>query len=241
MAASTNPRDAEDGALDALGEMPDASILPTASQGTDLGPDLEKERARLASEIHDGLTQAVATAILELEILEKVIERDPHEAIEMLAEARAELRDSMAELRSILFDLQGDHAEVPEVPLTAFIADVVRRWRLEAKISVSGDMTKAPKPTRSVAYLVVREGVSNAAKHSGTRNVSVRIRTTPSEVAVAIEDPGRGFRPSDQPSKHFGMRMLERRVAEVDGTLEVSSSSSGGTRVSARLPIGGTR
>jgi signal transduction histidine kinase len=66
---------------------------------------LLRERNRWAYEIHDGVTQAVTTSVLELEALTHKIERDPKEAIETLAISKAEIRKSLSELRGILFDL----------------------------------------------------------------------------------------------------------------------------------------
>ncbi len=212
-----------------------------AGSATALRPGLEallaKERTRLACEIHDGLTQAVAAAILELEVLEQVIERDPAEAARMLSTARAEIRDSMTDLRNLLFGLQSDGSEEPEIPLTAYVHDVAGRWRIGAEVSVSGDLSRAPDDIRSAVYLVVREGMANAAKHSGSKKVSVDVRVNPHEALVRVKDPGCGLRGEAQDSRHFGMRMMERRVAEAQGALEIDSSPTAGTCVTARFPI----
>ncbi|HXJ66392.1 MAG TPA: histidine kinase dimerization/phosphoacceptor domain-containing protein, partial [Actinomycetota bacterium] len=69
---------------------------------------MTKERTRWADELHDGLTQAVTTAVLELEAMENLIKEDPKAAIEALAASKSEIRKSLSEVRALLFDLQRD-------------------------------------------------------------------------------------------------------------------------------------
>ena len=202
-----------------------------------------KERNRLAYEIHDGVTQAVTTSVLELEALTHKIERDPREAIETLAVSKTEIRKALSELRGILFELSRDKSAEPvaDDPLVKYVQDVVRRWRLPARVTVKGDLHHVPKPLLGAAYVVIREALANAAKHAGARNVTVWVGSAQDELTVEVADTGRGFntgRPrTDRDGRHFGLEMMERRVAEAGGSLEVDSAPGRGTRITARLPI----
>lgn len=202
-----------------------------------------RERTRWAYEIHDGLTQTVTTAVLELEALKERIERDPREAIRVLASTKAEVRKALAELRALLFDLSEDRGPDPrgEEPLTKYVHDVVRRWRLPARVSIEGDLRAAPKRLLGVAYVVIREALANAAKHSGAGSISVRVSATTERVEVRVADTGRGFRPQAvaRNGRHFGLEMIRKRVAEVGGTLDIRSAPGKGTEVIAHLPMGG--
>jgi two-component system sensor histidine kinase DegS len=202
-----------------------------------------KERTRWAYEIHDGLTQAVTTAVLELEALAHRIQRDPQEAIDALTATKTEIRKSLSELRGILFELQREQEreERADEPLTKYVQDVVRRWRLPARITIKGDLHHVPKPLLGAAYVVIREALANAAKHASARSVTVWVGATTEELVVEVEDTGRGFRASQKPGaaepRHFGLEMMKKRVAEVGGTLDVQSQPGRGTQVVARLPI----
>ena len=202
-----------------------------------------KERNRLAYEIHDGVTQAVTTSVLELEALTHKIERDPREAIQTLAVSKTEIRKALSELRGILFELSRDKSSEPieDDPLVKYVQDVVKRWRLPARVTVKGDLHHVPKPLLGAAYVVIREALANAAKHAGARNVSVWVGSSEDELTVEVADTGRGFntgRPrTDREGRHFGLEMMERRVAEAGGSLEVDSAPGRGTRITARLPI----
>ncbi|MDP9341576.1 MAG: sensor histidine kinase [Actinomycetota bacterium] len=206
-----------------------------------------RERNRWASEIHDGLTQVVTTAVLELEAMGQRIERDPQGAIETLTATKAEIRKSLSELRGVLFDLSregGSGGSSSLEPLAKYVDDVVQRWRLPARVSVEGDLPEVPRPVLAAAYVVIRESLANAAKHASPASVSVKVRTTSDEVVVEVGDTGRGFVAFDAPSRarargHFGLDMMKRRVAEVGGTLDIQSTPGEGTRVVARLPVRG--
>ncbi len=202
---------------------------------------MTKQRTRWAYEIHDGVTQVVTTAVLELEGLRRRIEEDPQEAIRILDVVKAELRKTLEQLRGILFDLSEEPAPMEDESLEGYVQDVVRRWRLPADVSVQGELKSIPKPVREAAYVVIRESLANAAKHASSCNVAVRVRTSGEEVEVEVEDGGRGFDTAGagRRARHFGLEMMKRRVEEVNGTLDVESSPGKGTRVVARLPVRG--
>jgi len=203
---------------------------------------LDRERTRMAYALHDGLTQSVAGAVLELEALHRRVERDPAEALRSLERSKTEIRKSLAELRSMLFDLsQSAEERKPAEPLTRYIEDVVKRWRLPARVAVEGDLTDVPARVLSVAYVVIREALANAAKHSAGSNVTVSIATNEQDLMVIVGDGGQGFTRHDEEAaraaNHIGLDMLRRRVVEVGGKLQVESRPGAGTRVVAQLPL----
>jgi signal transduction histidine kinase len=207
---------------------------------------MSRERTRWADELHDGLTQAVTTAVLELEAMENLIKEDPRAAIEALAASKSEIRKSLSELRALLFDLQRDSPadSRSDEPLTKYVNDVVKRWRLPARVTVTGDLREVPKPSLGAAYVVIREGLANAAKHAGAGQVSVWVNAVPDGLTVEVADTGRGFAANattnEGPGHHFGLGMMHRRVEEAGGTLDVRSAPGKGTRVVARLPVRGS-
>jgi signal transduction histidine kinase len=204
---------------------------------------MSRERNRWAYEIHDGLTQAVTTAVLELEALERQIEQDPVAARRALAATRSEIRKSLSEVRAILYELHGDEKATGPVdePLTKYVNDVVSRWRLPARVSVSGDLHGVPKHVQGVAYVVIREALANAAKHAAAGAVTISVSATDQHVTVEVGDTGKGFDPTAGQSgvarRNFGLEMIRKRVAEVGGTISVHSAPGRGTRVVAQLPV----
>ena len=199
------------------------------------------ERTKWAMRIHDGLTQSVTSAILELQTLRRRIGADPAEAVAALAEIEAELRRDLSEIREILFELdEGERREEPS--LARFVTDVVERWKLPARVAVEGDVDHVPERVQEVAHRIIAEALANAAKHSGAPEVNVRLRAEGGELRIEVEDRGAGMGTADiDEDPHFGLRLMRDRAQDIHGTLEIESTPGSGTRVVACLPVGEVR
>lgn len=220
-----------------LGERPEPAVLKLGVAAED---PIERERARMAYAIHDGLTQVVTAAVLDLEWHARRAEISPEEAVDALSSAASELRRALDEIRSLLASLSAEDAGHDQ-PLDEVVRDVIDRWQLPATWSVEGNIKAVPRSVLEAASSVIREGVANAAKHSASSDVAVRVRASRDAVEVRVEDKGKGFHPKETGphAGHIGLEMMRRRVAEVNGTLEIGSSPGKGTRVVARLPVNG--
>ena len=95
----------------------------------------------------------------------------------------------------------------------------------------------------SVAYVVIREALANAAKHAAGQGVTVTLAAGDNDLMVIVGDGGRGFSHEDETAAreahHVGLDLLRRRVGEVGGHLRIESRPGKGTRVIARLPMHG--
>jgi signal transduction histidine kinase len=205
---------------------------------------LHAERSAWAMKIHDGLTQSVTSAILELQSLRARIEADPAVAASDLKVIEDELRKDLREIRGVLSALQnGDAIETANEPTVGtFIDDVVRRWGLHARVSVEGDLRSVPGDVLETAHGIVAEAVANAAKHSGSPDVAVRVRAEGSDLRIEVEDRGRGISATAADTDpHFGLSMMRARAEDIGGTIDIDSTPGNGTRVVACLPVGGAR
>ena len=203
----------------------------------DLDAPVEGDRARLAYAIHDGLTQVITASVLELESLAHRAEIAPSEAVDALRQAVRELRQALDEIRGVLANLTAV-APATAQPIEELLRSVLDRWQLPATWSIEGDLAEVSPSVLEAASSVIREGIANAAKHAGGREVAVRVLASDRSVEVSVEDHGRGFESSqsEHAPGHLGLDMLRRRVADVHGTLDVRSAPGKGTRVVARLP-----
>jgi signal transduction histidine kinase len=195
-------------------------------------------RTRLAYALHDGLTQVVTASVLELEGLARRVELDPAAASESLTEAAARLRDALDEIRALLSGL--DPATGPEESgLERLMNELLERWQLRVRWSVDGDLGRVPAHVVETASAVIREGVTNAAKHGSPEEVTAHVRATPGHIEVVIHDDGQGFDVAGAGRRpgHLGIAMIRRRVEEAGGTLHITSEPGGGTTLRAELPI----
>lgn len=197
-----------------------------------------EERARWAMRIHDGLTQTVTSAVLELQTLRARIVADPRGAVASLSAVEAAIRADLREIRQLLFELYEDQRP-PEPPLAIFVDEMVARWGLPAKVSIEGSPDAAPPIVLEAAHAVIAEALANAAKHAGTPDVVVRIRADADGLRIEVEDHGHGMVDAGDDGPHFGLRLMRVRAEDIGGTVEIGSTPGGGTRVVALLPVGG--
>jgi two-component system nitrate/nitrite sensor histidine kinase NarX len=198
---------------------------------------LLQERTDWAIHIHDGLTQSVTSAILELQGLQHRIRTEPELVCATLKEIEDAIRNDLNQIRQILFELDGGTPH-REPPLATFVSDLVERWHLSARVSIEGEVERIPDVTLETANAIVAEALANAAKHSGAPEVSVRIIAGLDELRIEVEDRGSGVVPPTDDEMHFGLRLLRGRAERIGGTIEIDSKPGSGTRVVAVLPVG---
>jgi signal transduction histidine kinase len=199
-----------------------------------------QERTRWAIRIHDGLTQSVTSAVLELQTLRHRIETEPEAASASLKEIELAIRADLKQIREILFELY-EGTPHREPPIASFVGDLVQRWHLPARVSIEGDVDQISDAELETANAVVAEALANAAKHSGSLEVSVRIRAQRGKLRIEVEDRGQGIEEADDEDRHFGLRLMRSRAEEIGGTIQIESKPGTGTRVVAVLPVGGGR
>ena len=198
---------------------------------------LLQERTRWAIHIHDGLTQSVTSAILELQGLQHRIRTEPETVLATLKEVEVAIRNDLTQIRGILFELDGGTPR--REPLASFVNDLVERWHLPARVSIEGEVDQIPDRTLEAATAIVSEAIANAAKHSGAPEVSVRIRAGLDELRIEVEDRGKGIvAVAADGDRHFGLRLMRGQVEQIGGTIEIDSKPGSGTRVVAVLPVG---
>lgn len=191
-------------------------------------------------EIHDAVTSKVLVAITALERVRAKLDGPVAELLETTGE---HVRQSLVDLREALACVVDDDGRLVRTAsgetLRAVVADVRTRWRLQARVTVRGNLDGLDPDVSGAARAVVREALINIAKHADARRVSVSVSPDPSQVRVSVIDDGVGLAPSDgegEPGFQLGLRLLEQRVELAGGTIAVDTTTSGGTEVIAILP-----
>jgi signal transduction histidine kinase len=197
-----------------------------------------EERTRWAMQIHDGLTQSVTSAVLELQTLRSRIVRDPEGAVEALAHVEAEIRADLRRIRELLFEMTNEDPPAAEPALAALVRDLGVRWHFPVTVEVDGELEASSEEVLEAVYAIVSEALANAAKHSGAPAAHVRVAVTEHEVRVEIEDRGRGIAAVKDGDPHFGVGIMRTRAETLGGWLDVGSTPGRGTTVVAVLPVG---
>jgi signal transduction histidine kinase len=212
----------------------------------------ERERRRLARELHDGAIQEVLAAGLTLDLcLAELPEGSPLRA--KLEEARRLTSTGLRRLRSLLQNLresagtgEADMAELPDM------LERLRSGHPGGQLDVSVEVTGTPVPlgaeVRRSLFRVASECVFNAAVHARARQVAVRLNYGCGVVALTVADDGhgkpktlmkiiRGEVPGTGSGYHVGLADVAARTEELGGTLLAKRSDLGGIAVQVLLPM----
>jgi two-component system sensor histidine kinase DegS len=205
----------------------------------------EEERSRVAREIHDGPAQMMSNVVLKAEICEKLIDVDLEKARAELNNLKKAVRNSLMDVRRIIYDLKPMSLE--DLGLIPTLQKYVEKFSSESGIDVKfycmgKDKAINDKNINLTIFRVVQESLNNIRKHSYTKTADVRVEFTPKNIAVRISDKGKGFDTNllkvekDDDSGGFGIFSMKERIELLNGTMEVNSKLGKGTVIKVILP-----
>jgi two-component system sensor histidine kinase UhpB len=200
----------------------------------------ERERARVARELHDDVGQHLAVFAIGLNRLQRRLPDDALLRREVSALQRQAL--TVAEgVRSLSHELHpGTLQHAGLVPaVRELCAQFERRESMRADLTVQGGDIEVATDVALCAYRVTQEALRNAARHSGARTAKVTIAATVSSLELTVADEGRGFDDSAVRQRGgLGLTSIDERVRIVGGTVDLATAPGHGTRIVVRLPRG---
>jgi signal transduction histidine kinase len=204
----------------------------------------ERERNRIAENIHDSSLQMLAAAAYGCGNAVELIDAGRLEQAEAtIANAREAIDGAIKELRDSLVDLRRSSVEEGGLMETVqnYVGHVSTLWETDVRIE-GGVAAEPPIPVSLAAVQILQEGLVNALKHAQGSTVVIRIEETDGFVHIVIEDDGTGFDPDSAiDDEHHGMRLMRERAERVGGRIELDTLPGRGTRVEAVLPGGVAR
>jgi two-component system sensor histidine kinase DegS len=204
----------------------------------------EEERLRVAREIHDGPAQSMANVVLRAEICEKLMAVEPDKVKQELYDLKEMVKESLHEVRKIIFDLRpmvlDDLGVVPT--LRRFIAELQKRNAMSIELVVLGGEERRLAGALEVAvFRIVQEALNNINKHASARRAMIKMEVLPGRVNISITDDGCGF--ETDPFLHdtnmdcFGLLGMRERVELLEGQMKISSVAGKGTEIFVAIPI----
>jgi signal transduction histidine kinase len=188
------------------------------------------ELRRIERDLHDGAQARLVAMGMDLGTIEMLLDKDPEQARELLAQARRNSVEALGELRDLV---RGIH---PPVLAERGLGDAVRALalRLPLPVEVNVDLPgRADAPVESAAYFAVSEVLTNAVKHAHADRVWVDLHHADGMLRITVTDDGRGGAVIGAGS---GLTGVERRLGTFDGVLAVSSPAGGPTMVTVEIP-----
>ncbi|MEV6319359.1 GAF domain-containing sensor histidine kinase [Streptomyces sp. NPDC051776] len=199
------------------------------------------ERARLAHELHDAVSQKLFSLRLTSQAAAALVDRDPTRAkgemqqvADLAAEAADELRAAVVELRPAALDEDGLVAT-----LRTQIQVLDRAHTAEVTFA-SQSVRALPAAQEEAVLRVAQEALHNALRHSGAARVGVSLVRSGQGVVLRVEDDGQGFDPSAvrRAGRHLGLVSMRDRASGVGGALSVESAPGKGTLIEMEVPGG---
>ena len=203
---------------------------------------IAEERARFRRDLHDGTIQSIYAAGLHLEAI--AIRADDPSVRSEVREVVADLNAATDGIRDYIRALALPPA-TPEVVATG-LGELTRRFADETgrdvRFAVEGMGTSGPLPDEAGQHLeqILREALSNTARHAGACRVRVSLVFAPDELDLVVADDGCGPRAltaAAAPGRHEGLRNMRERARRLGGRLEVERGPDGGTRVVLAVPL----
>ena len=215
----------------------EAALRASYARIRDLGGRLlqaqDSERARVARELHDDVSQQLALLEIDLELLGRTANR-PDLTSEVLDRARSVAR-SVHDLSHRLHP-----AKLRLIGLAAALKGLQRELSHEGVAITFNDdgLPPAVPPDVTVSiFRVAQEALQNALKHSGARTIVMHLRGTAEHVALSVADDGAGFEAGTASGQGLGLISMQERIEGVGGHFDLRSSPGNGTRVAVIVPI----
>ena len=213
--------------------------------------ELERVRTRIATDLHDDIGASLSRMAVLSEVVKRQTEVDHRESFDMLTDIADSARGLVDSMSDIVWSIDPRKDDLRDVfsRIRQFAADVLEAkgidWEFRSPEEIRA--VKLPPERRRHLYLIFKEAINNAARHSECRSVSVEIAFSNDCLVAEITDDGRGFAVHSAEEMLVngrggnGLRNMQMRAAEIRGQLDVTSSPGSGTRITLLVPLRGHR
>jgi PAS domain S-box-containing protein len=200
----------------------------------------ERERQRIARDLHDDVSQRLAALVLEVASLEQYPASLLGECAQALAPIREQLEQLSDDVHTLAYRLHPsllEHAGLcPAVE--DHVHQVSRRAGLPIALKIAGVPTAISLDHATCLFRVMQESVQNVVKHANATTVTVQLRGSSKGVGLSVTDNGKGFDLRDHQAlqRGLGLSSMEERLRQLQGYFQIQSQPDGGTKVCAWVP-----
>jgi signal transduction histidine kinase len=199
----------------------------------------EKERRRLASELHDDFSQRMALLSIGLETVEEMITREPHRACQKIHELIDSASEIGADLHTVSHRLHSSTLE--RLGLVPGVSSFCKEFAAQQGVQVEflhGNIGRNISPDIALClFRIVQEALRNVKKHSGATQAHVTLKVEAKTLRLSVRDQGIGFEMNFNDCKGLGLLSMAERCRLHGGELKIISRPHKGTTVDARLPL----
>ena len=200
----------------------------------------EKERIRIARDLHDDFGQRLALLTIELELLQQNSPDLPAEVRSRMGELRRQTSEIATDIQSLSHELHSSRLEYVGIvaAMRGFCQEFGEQQKVEIDFRTHDLPTSLPPDISLCLFRVLQEALHNSAKHSGVRYFEVRLSGTSDEVHLSVSDSGVGFdREAAKEARGLGLISMEERLKLLNGTFSIESQHKCGTTIRAHVPL----
>jgi PAS domain S-box-containing protein len=204
----------------------------------------EQERARIARELHDDITQRLAMLAIEIEKTQDHLPEMPSQVWDWVHELSMRTKEISNDIQALSHELHSSKLDYLGVAggMKSWCNEFGERRGMEIEFKSSGLMKSLAPEISLCLFRVLQEALHNAAKHSGVTRVDVQLWEESGEIQLIVSDSGIGFDvAATMQDRGLGVTSMQERVRLVGGTIAIDSKPLGGTTVHVRVPFAAER
>jgi PAS domain S-box-containing protein len=199
----------------------------------------EKERSRIARDLHDDICQRLALLSMEIAQANRTSGGPPGATKQNLEDIRQHCSEIARDVQSLSHQLHSSQLDYLGVvaAIRGFCSELSRQHQVSIEFTDGNIPKHLPKDISLCLFRIAQEALHNAVKYSGTNQFSVALRGTEDEIQLAVWDAGAGFDVEEAKNRGLGLVSMQERVHLVHGRFSVESKPGNGTRIFAAVPF----
>lgn len=196
---------------------------------------VEKERNRVAQEIHDYLGHSLVALNMNLDVAANIIDRDSVKAKEIIVKSNSIAKDSMNSLRWAVYALRDNETHfILKEAIEKLIENIIHEDNINVGFQFDENVEKLPPECKNIIYRTVQEGLTNGLTHGKANKFNMNIYVKYNQVHFTIEDNGAGC---GDIVKDNGLHGIEDRIEGIGGNIEYITKVDGGFKIKAIIPL----
>ncbi|GAC1688758.1 MAG: hypothetical protein PVS3B3_10710 [Ktedonobacteraceae bacterium] len=196
----------------------------------------EEERRRLRRDLHDGLGPQLSSQILTLSAIKKVLRQEPETAEHLVSDAIVHAQEAVSDIRHLVYALRPPALD--DLGLRGALEEQINQYRTSGivlTLEVPRVLPPLPAAIEMACYRIVQEALTNVVRHAHATGATVHLELQEEFMVVEVKDNGQGLPPGVR--RGVGLNSLRERAEELGGVCLIEAEPTGGTRVSASLPL----
>ena len=200
----------------------------------------EEEKARIARELHDDISQRVGMLGVHLEILQRSLPTSATDLEQQIGEIYRQIAGLASDIQTLSHGLHSPRLELIglKAAVTGFCRELSNRHDLTIDLHVENIPEALPPEVSLCLYRVLQEALQNVVKHSESRSADVSLTAQINTINLTVADSGSGFDPHEaMRGPGLGLTSMKERLKVVGGQLSIQSQRVRGTAIHAVVPL----